>query len=164
MRPILWIKKEIAHVFPVFLFFLFFFILINWIETYLFEGSHLRSFRLSEVALAAALIAKIILVADHWPLIHRFRSYPLAYGILWKTALYWVILLLVRLLIRFAPFVYGGGDHFELDLERFIYHVPWNIFLSIQAYYLMLLFIFITFQELTYKIGVPKMRHLFFGK
>lgn len=164
MRPLLWIKKEIVHVFPVFLFFFFFFVLINWTEAYLFEGSQLRAFHLTEVALTAALIAKIILVVDHWELIHRFRSYPLAYGILWKTLFYWVILFLVRLLIRFVPFAYHGGDHFDLDFERFIHAVPWNIFLSIQVYYLMLLFIFITFQELTFKIGVDKMRQLFFGK
>jgi hypothetical protein len=159
-----WIKKEVLHVIPIFLFFLFFFTLINWMEAFLFEGMGVTPFRFLEVAIAAALIAKIVLVVDHLPLIHLCRKRPLAYVICWKTGIYWVLLLVVRLVIRFVPFLFGGGDHFIEDLIRFYSAVHWNIFLSIQGYYLMLLFIFVTFQELTFKIGPEKMRHLFFGK
>lgn len=159
---IAWIRREMAHVLPVFLFFLLFFVLINWTESYLFEGAGIRGFSLGEIAIAAALIAKIILVVDHLPLIHHFRRYPLAYGILWKTLFYWVVLFIVRLLIRFVPFLWGHP--LESDLLIFIQTVHWNVFFSVQVYYLMLLFIFMTFQELTYKIGIERMRELFFGK
>jgi hypothetical protein len=164
MKIFLWIKREILHVLPIFLFFLFFFTLINWMETYLFEGSGIRAFRFLEVVLAAALIAKIVLVLDHLPFIDRFRKHPLAYGIIWKTFMYWVVLLLVRLLIRFAPFFWSSTHHLEWDIIEFFQRVRWNVFFSIQGYYLMLLFIFVTFQELAYKIGIKKMRALFFGK
>jgi hypothetical protein len=157
------IQKELWHVFPVFVFFLVFFTIINWIEVYLFEGIGIHAARFLEIALAAALIAKIILVVDHLPLIHRFRNYPLAYGIIWRTFFYWIVLFAVRFLVRFIPFVWSHGDQKPLDLELFFERVQWNVFFSIQAYYLMLLFIFITFQELTYKIGPRKMRKLFFG-
>lgn len=159
-----WIKKELLHVIPIFLFFLFFFSLINWMEAYLFEGMGVTPFHFLEVAIAAALIAKIVLVVDHLSLIDLFRKRPLAYVIVWKTGIYWTLLLMVRLIIRFVPFLYGGGDHFIEDLTRFHSQVHWNIFLSIQGYYLMLLFIFVTFQELTFKIGPEKMVRLFFGK
>lgn len=164
MQLLTWAKRAVLHVLPIFLFFLFFFTLINWIETYLFERNGIHEFRYIQVILAAALIAKIVLVVDHFRLIHRFRKQPLAYSILWKTFFYWIILFLVRLVIRFVPFLWNDTKHPHHDISQFFEHVQWNVFLSIQAYYLMLLFIFVVFQELIHKIGVKKARELFFGR
>ena len=164
MRIWSFVKREFLHVVPIFLFFLVFFTLINWTEAFLFKRSGITPFGFLEVAIAAALIAKIVLVVDHLPLIQLFRTKPLAYNIVWKTAIYWVLLLIVRLAIRFVPYLFEVDGGFREDWEIFIEHVNWNLFTSIQVYYLMLLFIFVTFQELTYKIGPAKMRKLFFGK
>lgn len=164
MRLLLVIKREFFHVLPIFLFFLVSFTLINWTESFLFRRSGITPFGFLEVAIAAALIAKIVLVVDHLPLTHLFRKRPLAYNIVWKTAIYWVLLLIVRLAIRLVPFLFKTDGGFREDLNLFIDQLNWNLFISIQAYYLMLLFIFVTFQELTFKIGPAKMRHLFFGK
>lgn len=156
-----WIKQEILHVIPVFLYFSIFFTLINWIETFLFEANGISPFRFYEVLIAAALIAKIVLVVDHLPWINRFKNRPLIFSISWKTSIYWALLFFTRLLIRFIPFLFGGT--FEMDFHRFITQVNWNVFISIQAFYLLLLFIFVSFQELTVRIGSEKMRRLFFG-
>lgn len=163
MRLLLWLKKELLHILPIFIFFLVSFTLINWLEAFLFEHMGVTPFRFAEVAIAAALIAKVVLVVDHWTLINRYRNKPLIYPILWKTAFYWVILLVVRLLIRLVPFLVGARDHFEWGWDRFLSHMNWNLFTSVQFYYLLLLFVFVTFQELTFKLGASKMRKLFFG-
>jgi hypothetical protein len=163
MKVLLWIKKEIFHVLPVFLFFLVFFTLINAAEMFLFERAGIARIHFTEIVVAAALVAKIFLVVDHLPIIHLFRRRPLAYGILWKTVFYWVLLFVVRILVRFVPFLFHGGS-FQEDLNAFISHVNWSLFASVQIYYFLLLFIFVTFQELTAKIGPAKMRQLFFGK
>jgi hypothetical protein len=157
------IKREFLHVLPVFIFFLFFFTLINWTETYLFENTGIKGFSFSEVALAAALIAKIVLVLDHWRWINRYKKYPLAVAILWKTFLYWIILFVVRLAIKFIPSVWLNDGRFETDIQQFFVSVNWNIFFSVQMYYLMLLFIYVTFVELVNKIGRKKVIELFFG-
>ena len=164
MPVLVWIKKAALHVLPIFLFFLVFFTLINWVEAFLFEYAGFTPFRFIEVVIAAALIAKIVLIVDHLPIIHLFRSRPLAYVIFWKTCLYWILLLMVRFLIRLTPFFFLDGNSFRIDFAEFILAVNWHLFLSIQVFYLMLLFIFVTFQELTVKIGSKKMRQLFFGK
>ena len=157
------ISQEIAHILPVFIFFLFFFTLINWIETYLFESVGMEGITFLQVALAAALIAKIVLVIDHMPGIDRFKKYPLSISILWKTFLYWIILFLVRLLIKFVPIYWHNSGEFTANFNRFFASINWNLFLSVQAYYLMLLFIFVTFKELVNKIGRKKVLELFFG-
>jgi hypothetical protein len=157
------VRQEIAHILPVFFFFLIFFTLINWIETYLFESVGMKGISFLQVALAAALIAKIVLIIDHVPGIDRFKKYPLSVSILWKTFLYWIILFLVRLLIKFVPIYWYNTQEFEADFNRFILSINWNLFLSVQVYYMMLLFIFVTFKELVNKIGKKKALELFFG-
>ncbi len=153
-----WIKKEILHVVPVFLFFFFFFILINWIESLLFRELGLSAFTLAQIAIAAALIAKIVLVADHLSFIGIFRNKPLIWGITWKTIIYWIALSIVRLLIIFTPYLFQEGlQAFRTD------QINWNLFIAVQIYYLMLLFIFVTFQQLAEKIGSRKMRQMFLG-
>lgn len=74
MRLWLTIKREFLHVLPIFLFFLVSFTLINWTESFLFRRSGITPFGFLEVAIAAALIAKIVLVVDHLPLTHLFRK------------------------------------------------------------------------------------------
>lgn len=163
MRRFGWVGKKIVHVIPVFLFFLVCFTLINWIESYLFEESGLTKFRFAEIAIAALLIAKIVLIADHLPGIQLFREKPLICGIIWKTMIYWVLLLGVRWGIAFIPFYYESGYQLVVAYKTFQGTMHWKIFVSVQAYYLMLLFIFVTFQELAFKIGPLKIRQIFFG-
>lgn len=160
-RFLRWIKRGIVHVLPIFLFFLIAFTLINWVEAYLFKHMGVSPFRFLDIAVAAALIAKIVLVADQFRLIALFDREPLFYSILWKTAFYWLLLLVIRFGIRFAHL---SGQSLGEDLGRFIYGPNWNVFISIQFIYLLLLFIFVTLQELTRKIGARRMKKLFFGK
>lgn len=158
-----WIKKEFFRLFPVFLFFFLFFFLINWVEIYLFEEAGMKPFRFVDVVVAAALIAKIFLVGDHLPLIDFLKKWPLIYRISWKTLFYWVLLIIVRLLIRYAPFFFTAGEGEDFGFKTFIEEVNWRLFISFQVFYLMILFMFVTFRELTYKIGHKKMKILFFG-
>jgi hypothetical protein len=55
------------------------------------------------------------------------------------------------------------GESVREEMTRFLSAVNWNLFISVQIYYLMLLFIFMTFHELKRKIGDRKMKELFFG-
>ena len=157
------IKKEIVHVLPVFFFFLIFFTLINWIETLLFDQVGMEGFKFYQVLLAAALIAKIVLVIDHMSWIDRYKNTPLAISITWKTLFYWLILFFVRLMIKFVPVFWDNSQNLQADLLQSFSSVQWNLFLSVQAYYLMLLFIFVAFKELVSKIGKKKAKELFFG-
>jgi hypothetical protein len=157
------IKKEIVHVLPVFFFFLIFFTLINWIETLLFDQVGMEGFKFYQVLLAAALIAKIVLVIDHMSWIDRYKNTPLAISITWKTLFYWLILFFVRLMIKFVPVFWDNSQNLQADLLQSFCSVQWNLFLSVQAYYLMLLFIFVAFKELVSKIGKKKAKELFFG-
>ena len=58
------------------------------------------SFMLATVA--ALVVGKAVLVANHMPLLRRYDRAPLIQPILFKTAFYWVIVFLARLLERFV--------------------------------------------------------------
>ncbi len=157
-----WLKNEFKNVLPVFLYFFIFFTLISWIETYLFEEVGLTPFRFVQVLVAAALVAKIFVVVDHLSFAHLLRMRPLIYGILWKGARYWTLLLIISFAIRYFPYLFHGQGHFRGDLQRFFNGVNWHLFISIQVYYLMLIFNFVTFREVIFKIGRGKVKELFF--
>lgn len=162
MKVLLWIKKEVFHVFPVFVFFLVAFVAINVVEGYLFRRAGIAPVTFLQIVIAAALVAKILLVIDHLKLVNLFKNQPLIWTVLWKTLVYWVMTSWIRLLLRFFPFIVRG-EPLEFDLDNFIWQMDWHFFGAVQVVYLLLFLQFVTGRELTEVIGVQKMRKLFFG-
>jgi hypothetical protein len=156
-------KREFWHIFPVFVFFLIAFNVINMTEIFLFERAGLSPFTFFNILVAAGLVAKIILVIDHLPFTNLFPNKPLIYNSIWKTLLYSSITLVVRLCIRLTPFLLEN-EPVSIEFEQFIDQVNWPLFISIQAWYVLLFFLFVTVRELTEVIGVEKMRRIFFGR
>jgi len=156
-----WLKRESLHIAPVFLFFFIAFNIINATEGFLLKKAGLETYTLLDIAVAAALIAKIFLVIDHLPVNLIFLKKPLIYIVVGKTLLYWVIAFLVRMGIRLFPFLfYKEGLKNEWNL--FLAHVDWRLVLSVQTWYLMLLFLFVASRELALVIGPKKMHQIFF--
>lgn len=158
-----WIKKETLHVFPVFLFFFICFNVINLTLSFLLKRAGLSPFTYVEILIAAGLIAKILLVIDHLPVVNIFHRHPLIYTVVWKTLFYSMITVCVRVTLRLIPFL-GGIESLKLDLRNFFAQMDWRLFFAIQIWNLMLFFIFVTGRELTRVIGPAKMRQIFFGR
>jgi len=157
-----WSKREALRIFPAFLFFFVSFNVLNLAESYLLLGVGITPFSFLDVTLAAAVIAKVLLVVDHLPWVNLFPKKPLIYNTVWKTIIYWGITLVVRLCIRFSSYV-GGSQTLSADYHQFMQGTNWHFFATIQTFYLLLFFIFVTSRELTYLIGPKKMRKIFFG-
>lgn len=158
-----WLRKEFFHILPVFLFFLIMFNVINTTERFLFEKAGLTPFTFLNVLVAAALVAKIVLVIDHLPATNLPKHKPLIYNIIWKTIVYTLITLVVRLAIQLTPYLFSGRD-LRVDYQLFSAAMNWRLFTAIQIWYLMLFFLFVTARELTEVIGYLKMRKIFFGR
>jgi hypothetical protein len=111
--------------------------------------------------LAALLVGKAVLVTDNLSLMHRFDGAPLIQPILFKTAIYWVCLLVVRLAEVLIHFLADGGglNNFPMFLvERF----SWPRFLSIQIWLMVLFFVYVTGHELNALFGDGELHRLFF--
>ncbi|MBF8263449.1 MAG: hypothetical protein HW387_1114 [Parachlamydiales bacterium] len=161
MKLYLWLKREFLHVIPVFIFFFIAFNIINVTEGLILKKAGIGRFSILEITLAAALIAKILLVLDHLPIVAWVPERPLIYHVIWKTLLYWLITLLVRLTMRLIPYLFTN-QRLPVEWEQFVTHVDWPLFYSIQAWYLLLFFFFVTARELINVIGAKKINRIFF--
>ena len=162
MKFIQLLKKELAHIFPAFLFFLVMFNIVNLTERFLFEKADITPYTFVNIFIGAALVAKIILVIDHLPGVNLSKKIPQIYNIAWKTTIYSILTFFVRVAIQLTPYLFLSKD-LKADYERFYETLNWPLFMTIQAWYMILLFIFITARELTEIIGLKKMKKIFFG-
>jgi hypothetical protein len=110
---------------------------------------------------AALVVGKAVLVANKIPLLRRYDRAPLIQPILFKTAFYWVVVFLARLLERFVHFVLEGNPAGD-----FIAHLAttfsWHRFSAISLWILVLFLIYVTASEFSHLFGPGELRRLFF--
>src|SRR6187551_2767090 len=108
-RAITWWLAQVKHVLPPTIFFFVGFNLILWTKRLILEehGVEFRGFLTA--TLAALLVGKAVLVTDKLPLMRRFEGAPLIQPILFKSAIYWLCVLIVRLAEVLIPFLVSGG-------------------------------------------------------
>src|SRR5215469_6311490 len=114
----LWVLHEWLEMLPPTI---FFFIGFNFIAltTNLLVAQYLvavSNFMLA--TLAALVVGKAVLVANKMSLLRRYDRAPLIKPILYKTALYWVVVFVVRVLERFVHFAAEGN--FSSDFPSYL--------------------------------------------
>src|SRR5262245_23521431 len=142
---------------------LFFFIGFNFIvlTTNLLVAQYLvavSNFMLATVA--ALVVGKAVLVANKIPLLRRYDRAPLIQPILFKTAFYWVVVFIARLLERFVHFALEGnplGDFPSFLVTTF----SWHRFSAISLWILALFLIYVTATEMSHLFGPGELRRLF---
>jgi hypothetical protein len=111
---------------------------------------------------AALVVGKAVLVANHMPLLRRYDRAPLLQPILFKTAFYWVIVFFARLLERFVHFSLiernPPGDFFPYLITTF----SWHRFSAISLWILVLFLIYVTASEFSQLFGRGELQRLFF--
>ena len=90
------LKHELRELIPVTVFFFVAFQLLAFTETMMLEQYGIRVSVFVTAAVGALVVAKVVLLADHLPLINRFPEKPLIYNVIWKTFVYFAASLVVR--------------------------------------------------------------------
>ncbi len=111
----------------------------------------------------AIIVGKVMIVADHLPILNLFSKKPLVYNTLWRTSIYFVFCYLIRLMEHLIPLVVKYND-LGIAIKRLMEQVWWVRFWTIQVWYLILLLIFVFFQDLNKALGSGKIRQMFFGR
>lgn len=110
---------------------------------------------------AALLVGKAVLVMDKAPFMSRFDGSPLIQPILFKSLIYWLCVLAVRLAelsIHFA-IEHGTLDGFGAYLvEQF----RWRRFIAIQVWLMVLFMLYVTVHELNALFGDGELRRVVF--
>jgi hypothetical protein len=138
-RTVTWWLAQVSHALPPTIFFFVGFNLILWTKRLILQEHGVEFSGFFTATLAALLVGKAVLATDNLPFMRRFDGAPLIQPILFKSVIYWMCVMVVRLaeeLVHHAAAggsIAGFGDHFA---ERF----SLARFLSIQIW-LMVLFL-----------------------
>jgi hypothetical protein len=119
----------------------------------------LTNFMLATVA--ALVVGKAVLIANMMPFVRRYDRAPLIRPILFKTAVYWIVVFFARLLERFVHFSMEGNppaDFFPYLATTF----SWHRFSAISLWILVLFLIYVTASEFSHLFGPGELRRLFF--
>ena len=149
------------HALPPTIFFFVGFNLILWTKRLILEEHGIDFSGFFTATVAALLVRKAVLVTDNLSLMHRFDGAPMIRPILFKSAIYWVCVLIVRLAEGLLHFLAAGGavaDFPEYLVERF----SWSRFLSIQLWLMVLFLVYVTIHELNTLFGDGELYRLFF--
>ena len=156
-----WWLAQVKHVLPPTIFFFVGFNLILWTKRLILEEHGVEFSGFLTATLAALLVGKAVLVTDKLPFMRRFDGAPLIQPILFKSAIYWLCVLIVRLAEVLIPFLVSGGA--IADFPTYVVeHFSWPRFLSIQLWLMVLFLIYVTTHELNMLIGDGELYRLFF--
>jgi hypothetical protein len=160
-RAFTWWLAQVRHAFPPTIFFLVGFNLILWTKRLILQEHGIEFSGFFTAFVAALLIGKAVLVTDNLPFMRRFDGAPLIQPILFKSAIYWVCVLMVRLTEELVHFIAAGGAVADFG-DHFAVQFPLARFLSIQIWLMVLFLVYVTIHELNALFGDGELYRLFF--
>jgi hypothetical protein len=160
LRAFHWWLAQVRHTLPAVIFFFIGFNLILFTRWMTLQEHGIPFTNFFAATLAALLVGKAVLVVDNLPFMHRFDGAPLIQPILFKSAVYWVFVFVLRMAEGLFHFMHEGGalgDFPGFLLEQF----SWPRFLSIQIWLMVLFLVYVTAHELNMLFGDGELPRLF---
>jgi hypothetical protein len=159
-RIALWVLHELREaIVPTAYFFLGFNLIV--LTTNLLVAQYsvaVSNFMLATVG--ALVVGKAVLVANALPFVGRFDRAPLLQPILYKTAIYWVVVFFVRILERFVRFTLLEGHPVGAFPDYLVTTFSWQRFVAISLWILVLFSIYVTGWEFARLLGPDELRRL----
>jgi hypothetical protein len=160
-RAVTWWLAQVKHALPPTIFFFVGFNLILWTKRLILQEHGIEFSGFFTALVAALLIGKAVLVTDNLPFMRRFDGAPMIQPILFKSAIYWLCVLIVRLAEELVHFVAAGGAIADFG-DHFAGQFPLARFLSIQIWLMVLFLVYVTVHELNELFGDGELYRLFF--
>jgi hypothetical protein len=155
------LKHELHELIPVIVFFFATFQLLALTEALMLKQYGISVPAFLTATVMALVVAKVVLIADHFPLVNRFPDKPLSYNVVWKTAIYFAALVAVRYAEHFIHFWRRTGSVAGAN-RRMIEETVWPHFFVAQLWLLILLLVYCAFRELVRALGRERIIKLFF--
>ena len=115
---------------------------------------------MAAATVAALLVAKVVFIADKLPIINRFPEKPLMYNVVWKTAIYVAVSLLLHYLEHLLPMWWRMGS-FGAPTSIWPEHRVAAL-LGDPALAVVLIFVYCALRELIRVVGRERVRQIFF--
>jgi hypothetical protein len=160
-RAVTWWLAQVKHALPPTIFFFVGFNLILWTKRLILQEHGIEFSGFFTALLAALLVGKAVLVMDSLPFMRRFDGAPMIQPILFKSVIYWLCVLIVRLAEELVHFAVAGGAIANFA-GHFAGQFPLARFLSIQIWLMVLFLVYVTIHELNQLFGDGELYRLFF--
>src|SRR5215475_3568768 len=98
------IGEEMRAVLPPTIFFFMTLNIVALIRVLMLKGTGIAVTTPLQATVAALILGKAVLIADHLSLINRYPYKPLAYNVAWKTVIYILVATLIHFLERLVDF------------------------------------------------------------
>lgn len=164
MFPIL--KKlpgELIRILPAVIYFFLAFCLFRITFGMWLKEAGLRIWSFTGVIIASLIIGKVMLIVDNIPFLNIFSDKPRIYNTLWKSFVYTLASLVIRLIEHLIPFIRQYHD-LGIAWGHLIGQVVWPRFWIVQIWCFVLFLIFVVNQELIMGVGWERIRKIFFGR
>src|SRR6266403_3121741 len=92
------IKHEIAELVPPTIYFFVILHIVAFIRVLMNKDTGIDVTTSTSIAVAALILGKAVMLANALPFINRFPQKPLIWNVCWKTALYFLVALLIHYL------------------------------------------------------------------
>ncbi len=160
-RALAWWLAQVKHALPPTIFFFVGFNLILWTKRLILEEHGVEFSGFFTAIVAALLVGKAVLVTDNLSFMRRFDGAPMIQPVLFKSAIYWLCVLIVRLAEEFVHFVASGGAITDFG-GHLVDHFSLARFLSIQIWLMVLFLVYVTIHEVNELFGDGELYRLFF--
>lgn len=148
-----WIKNELLKLAPVWFFFFFIIMLLKVTEWAILRELGIKEGVIRNVLILTLIIAKVFILLDNLKFINRFTTKPLIYNILWKTIIYTLMIVLVRLIEKL----------FSNSIQEVIESIGYPRFWIIQTWTIISVFVFLSTREFIRKIGKENFKKMLFS-
>ena len=155
------LKEEFLAVLPPTLFFFIALHIVGLVRALTTQGTGLPVTSSAQIALAALILGKAVLLADLWPPINRFPEKPLVYNIVWKTVIYYAVASFIHYMERLYDFAKEAGG-IAPGNEKLLSEIVWPHFWALQIILFVIILNYCVIRELGRVLGERRMIQLFF--
>lgn len=155
------LKRELWHALPPMIFFCFAFNIVMITNALSLMGHDIHIESLFIATATALVVGKVIPLADHLTFINKFPDRPLIYNIIWKTAIYIIVVFVARYVEHLIPFLIEDRGLMAAN-RNLLSEITWPRFWAIQIWLLVLFCMYATIVELVRALGKKRMIALFF--
>ena len=155
------VKHELRELIPVTLFFFATFQLLALTDALILRQYGIHPATFFAATMLALVVAKVVVITDHFALVNRFPEKPLIWNVIWKTLIYFSAALAFRYLEHLVR-VWRKSAGFADANRRLVEEIVWPHFWAVQLWLLVLLLIFCAFRELIRAIGRERIVSMFF--
>ena len=156
------IWNEFLEILPPTLFFLVALHIVAYIRVLMLKGTGIAPMTFVAVTISALAIGKAVVMADMLPIINRFPEKPLFHNVAWKTAIYFLVALVVHYLERLVDSWRETGDLIAAN-EQLLANIVWPHFWALQIILFLIILMYCVMHELARVIGGDTLKRIFFG-